>query len=67
MLAAALQAGWFVPLLLSGDFLYYGIVFFVLALVAGLVGFGGIAGITMELARIFIFIFLALAVISLIL
>lgn len=58
-LAVALQG--------SGDFLYYAIVFFVLAIIAGVVGMGGVAGISMSIARIFVFIFLVLAIISLLL
>lgn len=56
-----------VPLQFSGDFLQYAIVFFVLALIAGLVGAGDVAGISMEIAKIFVVIFLVLAVISLVL
>lgn len=55
-----------VPLLFSGEFLYYAVVFFVLAIVAGLVGMRGVAGITMEIARIFVLIFIVLAVFTLI-
>ena len=51
----------------SGDFLYYAIVFFVLAILAALVGSRGVAGISMEIARILVLIFLVLAVISLLL
>lgn len=51
----------------TGEFLYYGIVFFVLALVAALVGFRGVAGISMSIARLFILVFLVLAVIALVL
>ena len=64
----ALQAGAFGPLqLFSGEFLYYALVFFVLAIVAALVGFRGIAGISMEIARILVLIFLVLAVVALVL
>jgi uncharacterized membrane protein YtjA (UPF0391 family) len=42
------------------------IVFFVLALVAMLVGASGIAGVSMEIGRILLFTFLALAVLSLV-
>lgn len=56
-----------VPLLFSGEFLTYAIGFFVLALVAALVGFRGIAGISMEIARIFVLLFLVIAVLSLLL
>jgi uncharacterized membrane protein YtjA (UPF0391 family) len=51
----------------SGDFLYYAIVFFILAILAALVGSRDIAGISMEIARILVLIFLVLAVISLLL
>lgn len=53
--------------LLGFDFLWLAVVFFVLAVVAGLVGFRGIAGISMGIARIFILVFLVLAIISLLL
>ncbi|MCL9815946.1 DUF1328 domain-containing protein [Natronocalculus amylovorans] len=52
---------------LQSGFLWYAIVFFVLAIVAAAVGFSGVAGITMEIARIFVLIFLVLAVLSLLL
>jgi uncharacterized membrane protein YtjA (UPF0391 family) len=51
----------------SGDFLQLAIVFFVLALVAALVGARGIAGISMEIAKWFIIIFVVLAIVSLVL
>lgn len=38
--------------------------FFVLALIAILLGAGGIAGVSMEIGRLLLFVFLALAVIS---
>jgi uncharacterized membrane protein YtjA (UPF0391 family) len=53
--------------LFSGEFLQYAIVFFVLALLATIVGARGVAGISMEIARIFIFLFLVLAIISIVL
>lgn len=53
--------------LFSGEFLYYAIIFFVLALVAALVGLRGTAGISMEIARIFVLLFIVLAVITLVL
>jgi uncharacterized membrane protein YtjA (UPF0391 family) len=57
-----------VPLqLFSGEFLTYAIIFFVLAIVAAVVGASGVAGVSMEIARIFVLIFLVLAVLSLIL
>lgn len=57
-----------IPLqLFSGNFLYLAVVFFVLAIVAAVVGAQGVAGISMEVARIFILIFIVLAIIALIL
>jgi len=55
------------PLLFSGEFLQYAIGFFVLALIAALVGFRGVAGISMEIARLFVLLFLVVAVVSLLL
>ncbi len=51
----------------SGDFLYLAIVFFVLAILAALVGSRGVAGISMEIARILILVFIVLAIVSLLL
>lgn len=45
--------------------LYYAAVFFVIALVAALFGFGVIASGAMEIAKILFFVFLILFVISL--
>ncbi|WP_224332771.1 DUF1328 family protein [Haloprofundus halobius] len=55
------------PLQFSGDFLYYAIVFFVLAIGAYIVGATGVAGISMEIARILVVIFVIVAIISLLL
>jgi uncharacterized membrane protein YtjA (UPF0391 family) len=46
--------------------LYYAVVFFVIALVAAVFGFGGIAAGAVEIARILFFIFLILFIGSLI-
>lgn len=46
--------------------LYWSAVFFVLAIVAGLFGFGGIAAGAVEIAKIMFLIFLAMFVVSLI-
>ena len=51
----------------GGQFLYWAVVLFVLAVVAGLAGFRGIAGLTMEAARILVVVFLVLAVVTLLL
>lgn len=45
--------------------LYYAIVFFVVALIAAALGFGGIAGAATGIAKILFFVFLALFVLSL--
>jgi uncharacterized membrane protein YtjA (UPF0391 family) len=46
--------------------LYYAALFFVIALVAALFGFGGIAAGAVEIAQILFFIFLVLFVVSLV-
>lgn len=51
----------------SGDFLYWAVVFFVLAIVAAAVGARGVAGISMEIARIFVLLFIVLAIVALLL
>ncbi len=52
---------------IQSGFLWYALVFFALAIIAGIVGFQGVAGISMRVARIFIAIFLVLAIVSLLL
>ena len=47
--------------------LHYAVVFFVIALVAALFGFGGIAAEAAGIAKILFFAFLAIAVITLLL
>jgi len=49
----------------GGDVLYWAAIFFALALVAGLLGFGGIAGAATVVAEILFFVFLVALVISL--
>jgi uncharacterized membrane protein YtjA (UPF0391 family) len=46
--------------------LYYALVFFLVAIVAGLLGFGVIAFASAEIARICFFIFLVLFLVSLV-
>lgn len=46
--------------------LYYAAVFLVIALVAALFGFGGIAAGAIEIARVLFFVFLVLFVVSLV-
>ena len=51
----------------SGDFITLAIAFFVLAIVAALFGARGVAGLSMEIAKWLVLIFLVLAVVSLVL
>lgn len=51
----------------GGDFLTWAIGFFVLAIIAAALGMGGVAGISMDIAKILVVVFLVLAVIALIL
>ena len=46
--------------------LHYAVIFLVVALIAAAVGFGGVAGVAMEGARLLFWVFIALFVISLI-
>lgn len=54
----------FAPLQSGGSFLYLAVVFFLLAIVAAVVGARGVAGVSMEVARWFVIIFIVLAIIS---
>lgn len=49
-----------------GNLLHYAIVFLIVALVAAAVGFGGVAGLAMEAARLLFWVFIVLFVISLV-
>jgi uncharacterized membrane protein YtjA (UPF0391 family) len=49
-----------------GNLLHYAIVFLVVALIAAAVGFGGVAGVAMEGARLLFWVFIVLFVVSLI-
>ena len=55
------------PLQFSGGFIELAIAFFVLAIIAAVVGASGVAGISMTIAKWFVIIFIVLAVISLVL
>ena len=46
--------------------LHYALIFLVVALIAAAVGFGGVAGIAMEGARLLFWVFIVLFVISLV-
>lgn len=51
----------------TGQFLWLAIVFFVVAIAAAVLGFRGAAGISMSAARLFVVVFLVLAVLALLL
>jgi uncharacterized membrane protein YtjA (UPF0391 family) len=51
----------------SGDFLELAVLFFVLAIVAAVFGARGVAGLSMEIAKWLVVIFIVLAVVSAIL
>jgi uncharacterized membrane protein YtjA (UPF0391 family) len=53
--------------LFSGNLITYAIVFFVLAIIAAVVGARGVAGVSMTVAKWFVIIFIVLAIISLVL
>ncbi|MFC7177231.1 DUF1328 family protein [Halosegnis marinus] len=53
--------------LFSGEFLEWALAFFVLAVLAWAVGARGIAGISMEIARLLVLVFLVLALLTLVL
>jgi len=48
------------------NLLHYAVVFLVVALVAAAIGFGGVAGVAMDGARLLFWVFIILAVISLV-
>jgi len=53
------------PLQFSGDFLELAVLFFIIAIVAAVLGARGVAGLSMTVAKWLVIIFLVLAVISL--
>jgi uncharacterized membrane protein YtjA (UPF0391 family) len=63
---SALELMELVPMQFSGGFLELAILFFILAIVAAVVGASGVAGISMTIAKWFVIIFVVLAVLSLI-
>ena len=46
--------------------LHYALIFFVVALIAAFLGFGGIAGASMGIAKILFFVFLAIFLVTLV-
>ena len=55
------------PLQLGGGFIELAVLFLILAVVAGVLGARGVAGLSMEIAKWFVIIFIALAIISFVL
>jgi uncharacterized membrane protein YtjA (UPF0391 family) len=51
----------------SGDFIQWAVIFFIIAIVAAVMGARGVAGVSMTIAKWFVIIFIALAIISLVL
>jgi uncharacterized membrane protein YtjA (UPF0391 family) len=49
-----------------GNLLYWAVVFLVVALVAAVLGFGGVAGVAMESARLLFWVAIVLFIIALI-
>lgn len=64
MLTAAASA---VMQLGGGDFLVWALGFFVLAIIAAALGMGNVAGLSMDVAKILVVVFLVLAVLALLL
>jgi uncharacterized membrane protein YtjA (UPF0391 family) len=56
-----------VPLQFGGDLIGLAILFFILAIVAAVLGAGGVAGLSMDIAKWFVIIFVVLAVVTFIL
>lgn len=53
--------------LFTGEFLMWALVFFALAIIAGLAGWQGVAGMSMSIGKLLVLVFLVLAVIALVL
>jgi uncharacterized membrane protein YtjA (UPF0391 family) len=49
-----------------GSLLHYAVVFLIIALVAAAVGFGGVAGVAMEGAKLLFWVFIILFLVSLV-
>ena len=56
-----------VPLQLGGDFIELAVLFLILAIVAAVLGARGVAGVSMNLAKWFIIIFIVLAIVTFVL
>jgi uncharacterized membrane protein YtjA (UPF0391 family) len=49
-----------------GNLLHYAVVFLVVALIAAALGFGGVAGVAVDAAKLLFWVFLVLFVVSLV-
>lgn len=67
VLALAALVGVLLLQLGGSGFLSWAIAFLVLAVIAGLMGFGGVAGLSMDIAKWLVVIFLVLAVVAFVL
>jgi uncharacterized membrane protein YtjA (UPF0391 family) len=67
--AGPLLAGALVPLRIGsgGGLLWLAVAFFVIALFAVAAGLGGVAGVSMDIAKVLVVVFLVLAVVALLL
>ncbi|WP_324760585.1 DUF1328 domain-containing protein [Haloarcula sp. GH36] len=54
----------FVPLQFGGDLIGLAILFLILAIVAAIMGAGGVAGVSMDIAKWLVIIFVVLAVVT---
>ena len=52
--------------MVMGNLLHYALIFLVVALIAAAVGFGGVAGVAMEGARLLFWVFIILFLVSLV-
>jgi len=52
------------PLQFGGDLLWLAVVFLVLAVIAGIVGASGVAGLSMDIAKWLVIIFIVLAILT---
>lgn len=67
-MSTVIELGLLAPLqAFGGGFLTYALAFFVLAIGAAVVGFRGVAGISMRIGKLLVVVFLVLAVVSLLL
>lgn len=65
--ASILDSVQLTPLQFSGGFLELAVLFFVLAIVAAVLGARGVAGLSMTIAKWLVIIFIVLAIVSLVL